>query len=57
MNEYVAEYTAKDGTKYSVKGTINECANWADNILRTHGEGAVLVTKEDKDGVHHKTEH
>ena len=57
MSEYSTEFTADDGTKYSIKGTLNECTSWADSILRTHGSGTVLIIKEDRDGIHRKTEH
>ena len=31
--------TAKlpDGTELTMQGTIMECANWADNVIRAHG--------------------
>ena len=47
-DKYTAEYIGKDGSQSSVKGTLAECSNWADNIIRSRGEGTVIVRKDEK---------
>lgn len=44
MNEvlYKGEATLPDGKKIEVIGTITQCANWADNVIRA-GNGDVQI--------------
>ena len=51
--KYNATYTDKNGMLYHVTGTLAECANWADNIIRANGEGYVTVSKvEEQENIH-----
>ena len=44
----ICEYVGKDGFSATIKGTIQECANWADNIIRLHGEGTITIKSEEE---------
>ena len=36
MSVYTGTATLSDGRQITVSGTSQECANWADNIVRQH---------------------
>jgi len=36
MSAYTGTATLSDGRQITVSGTSQECANWADNIVRQH---------------------
>lgn len=44
---YFAQYVGKDGFSGIIQGTLSQCANWADNIIRIHGEGTISITSKE----------
>ena len=46
--EYKGEYIGENGSRETVKGTLPEVSNWANNVVLVNGEGTILITKEKK---------
>ena len=36
-DQFTGRAQLPDGTELSMQGTIMECANWADNVIRANG--------------------
>ena len=39
---YTADATLSDGRHITITGTITDCANWADNIIRSN-DGSIKI--------------
>lgn len=44
-DEYEAVMTAEDGSVLKVTGTIMQCANWSENMIRQHGGGQIDIRR------------
>lgn len=42
MEEYKGTAVLNDGQELEIFGTIMECANWSDNVIRSH-EGKIVI--------------
>lgn len=52
-DSYKAELKFPNGTvKSSVTGTIQECSNWADNVIRSTGECIINIKRIDSNNCH-----
>lgn len=46
--QYVGIAVMKDGRRIEITGTIMECANWADSVVRVEGECEISIIERDK---------
>lgn len=50
MDVYSAEAHIDGGSVLSVEGTIAQCANWADNVIRCEGACTIDIRRKDRKG-------
>lgn len=46
---YKGEYIGENGSRETVKGSLAEVSNWANNVTLVNGEGTIIITKEKSD--------
>ena len=48
QTQYEGVAVTRDGKRIEITGTIMECANWADNVVRVEGECDISITEIDQ---------
>ena len=46
--QYEAVAVLPDGRTLTVTGTIQQCSNWADNVIRVNGECTITIREAKK---------
>ena len=44
--QYTATCVTADGKQMSIEGTIQQCSNWADNVIRASGACSITVERK-----------
>lgn len=50
MDNYDAEVTYNDGTEIHVNGSLQQVANWADNMIRASEQGMTINIRRVENG-------
>lgn len=47
LDRYTAVMKTEDGRELTIHGTIMQCANWADNMIRQNAPCTIQIIRED----------